>query len=108
MIERVIKALTDKNWQTLAECFSENCTFYDYCPSINGIPNSYIYGNACIEMFFKLKFISGEFEVAEPLIISDNCASFYGAYNGPYINARLDIEEYDSSGLISKAVVHPD
>ena len=107
MIERVINALTEKDYEALSECFSENCMYFDYCPSLNDMPNSFIYGNACMAMFFKLKFLSGEFEVAEPLIENKNCASFFGAYNGPYIYARLNIEEYDNSGLIKKAVVHP-
>ena len=60
-----------------------------------------------LRCFFKLKFLSGEFEAAEPVIESENSASYYGAYNGPYIYARFSIEEYDSTGLIKKAVVHP-
>jgi hypothetical protein len=107
MIEKVIKALTEKDCETLAKCFSENCTYVDYCPSLNDMPNSFIYGNACVEMFFKMKFMSGELEVAEPVIESENRATFFEAVNGPYIYAGLSIEEYDSTGLIKKAVVHP-
>ncbi len=107
MIERVIKALTEKDYDTLAKCFSENCTYVDYCPSLTDMPNSFIHGNACMEMYFKMKFLSGDFEVAEPVIESENRATFFVAYNGPYIYAGLNIEEYDGSGLIKKAVVHP-
>ena len=107
MIEKVMKALTEKDSKALAECFSENCVYFDYCPSLNGKPNSFIYGNACMEMYFKKMFISEDHEVAEPLIESDTRATFFGAYSGPYIYARLNIEEYDGSGLIKKAVVHP-
>ena len=107
MIEKVMKALTEKDYIALAKCFSENCMYFDYCPSLNDMPNSFIYGNDCMEMYFQLKFVTGEFEVAEPLVENENRASFFGAYNGPYIYARLEIEEYDSSGLIKKAVVHP-
>ena len=102
-----MKALTDGDYKTLASCFSENCTYFDYCPSLNGRPNSYIYGNKCMEMYFRKQFISQELEIAEPLIESNDRASFFGAYGGPYIYARVNIEEYDSSGLIKKAVVHP-
>ncbi len=107
MIKNIMRALTEKDSVSLAKCFSENCMYFDYCPSLNDIPNSYVYGNACMEMFFKTRFVSGEFEVAEPLIENQNCASFFGAYGGPYIYARLNIEEYDSYGLVKKAVVHP-
>ena len=107
MIEKVMDALTGKDYKTLASYFSENCKYFDYCPSLNGGSNSFIYGRPCIEMFFQSKFVSKEYEVAEPLVENDSRATFFGAYNGPYIYARLSIEEFDSSGLISKAIVHP-
>ena len=107
MIEKVMKALTEKDYKTLAACFSENCIYFDYCPSLNGMPNSYVYGNACMEMYFRRQFVTGELEVAETLVEGKDRASYFGAYGGPYIYARLNIEEYDSSGLIKKAVVHP-
>ena len=107
MIEKVMKALTEKDHRTLASCFSENCTYFDYCPSLNGRPNIYIYGSACMEMYFAKQFISQELEVAEPLIEGKDCASYFGAYGAPYIYARLNIEEYDNAGLIKKVVVHP-
>ncbi|NLB29181.1 MAG: hypothetical protein GX823_02995 [Clostridiales bacterium] len=107
MIEKVIKALTKQDAKALAECFSENCTYLDYCPSINGKPNGFVYGSACIEMFFKKMFISEGHEVAEPVIESDTRATFFGVYSGPYIYARFNIEELDNDGLIKKAVVHP-
>ena len=107
MIKRVMQALKERDYMALASCFSENCTFFDYCPSLNGKPNSYIYGNACMEMYFRKQFVLHELEVAEPRIEGKDCASYFGAYGGPYIYARLVIEEYDSSGLIKKAVAHP-
>ena len=107
MIEKVMKALTEKDYETLASCFSENCVYFDYCPSMNGMANSYIYGNACINMYFRMMFVTDQLEVSIPVIESENRASYFGAYGGPYIYARLNIEEYDSAGLIKKAVVHP-
>ena len=107
MIEKVMKALTEKDYETLASCFSENCIYFDYCPSMNGKANSYIYGNACVNMFFRRLFVTGELEVAEPVIKNESSATYFGAYGGPYVYARLSIEEYDSVGLIKKAVAHP-
>lgn len=107
MIEKVMKALTEKDYETLASYFSEDCVFFDYCPSMNGRPNSYIYGRPCMNMHFRRMFITGELEVAEPVIESENSASYFGDYGGPYVYARFNIEEYDSSGLIKKAVAHP-
>ena len=107
VIEKVMKALTEKDYETLASCFSENCVYFDYCPSMNGNPNSYIYGSACVSMYFRRMFVTGELEVAEPMIESENSASYFGAYSGPYVYARLSIEERDSSNRIKRAVAHP-
>ena len=107
MIERVIKALTEKDYNTIAECFSDDCTYIDYCPSLFGESGIFIYGKYSLEMILKNKFRSGAFEVSEPLVESETRASFFSVYDGPYVFARLDIEEYDDAGLIKKAVVHP-
>ena len=107
MIEKIINAMMDKDYKTLASCFSEDGEYIDYCPSMNGKANSFIYGNCSVEMFFRNKFAGGDFAIAEPLIESQNRASFFGAYSGPYVYAHLNIEEVDDSGLIKKIVVHP-
>jgi hypothetical protein len=107
MIHKVMKALAEKNGLALAACFSEDCRYFDYCPSCNGEQNYFIYGSDCIEMFFRNRFTYDYLEVGDPVIEDDNTASYFGAYCGPYVFARLRIEEYDETGLIKKVVVHP-
>ena len=107
MIEKIIDAMMNMDYKTLASYFSEDGEYIDYCPLMNGKTNHFLYGNSCVEMFFRRAFASGDFVIASPLIESENRASFFGAYSGPYVYARLNIEEYDSTGLIKKIVVHP-
>lgn len=108
MINKILNALVNKDSQALADCFTENCTYYDYCPVLNGAQNFYVYGNACMALLFKHIFVAGDLEVREPEIEDSDTATFFGAYYGPYVYARLKIEEYDeATGLISKAVVTP-
>jgi len=107
MIEKMIKALEEKNPEALAECFSENCSFADYCPALDGAPCSHIYGKPAVEMYFKLKFLSDELEIKEPIIEDEKHATFFETCGGPYIYAGLDITELDEAGLIKKAVVRP-
>lgn len=108
MIEKILNALMNKDSQGLAECFTENCLYYDYCPALNGARNLYVYGNACMALIFKEMFVAGDLEIREPEIEDRDTATFFGAYYGPYVYARLKIEEYDeATGLIGKVVVTP-
>lgn len=107
MIKKVMNALADKDFKTLAACFSENCKYFDYCPACNGEDNYFVYGNDCVEMFFRNRFTFEHLVVSDPVIEDDNTASYFGAYSGPYVFARFRIEEYDENGLIKKVVVHP-
>ncbi len=107
MIEKALKALSDMDYITFAECFSEDCKYFDYCPSCNGNENYFVYGSACIEMFFRNRFTFQRLIVSDPVVENENTASYFGAYDGPYVFARFRIEEFDEAGLIKKAIVHP-
>ena len=39
MINKVLKALKEKDYVGLAQCFSKDCKYSDYCPSLNGKQN---------------------------------------------------------------------
>ena len=107
MIKNILKALTDKDPAALASLFTEDCLYYDYCPAMNGMLNVSIYGSYGMELMFKKMFVSGDFEAAEPLVENETSGSFFGAYGGPYVYARITIEEYGPDGRVKKAVVHP-
>jgi hypothetical protein len=107
MIEKALKALANKDYKALAACFTEDCKYFDYCPSCNGKDTYFVYGSACVEMFFRNRFTFDQLIVSDPVIEDEKTASFFGAYDGPYIFARFRIEETDATGLIKKAVVHP-
>jgi hypothetical protein len=107
MIGKVMKALTEKDFAAFASCFSEDGKYIDYCPSLNGKNNYFLYGSASIEMFMRNRFSFGQLIIAEPEIEDENSATYFGAYEGPYQYAELEIEEYDEAGLIKKAVAHP-
>ena len=107
MVKKALKALSDKDYKALASCFSEDCKYFDYCPSCNGKDSYFVYGSASVEMFFRNRFTFDSLTVSDPVIENDKTASFFGAYEGPYIFARFRIEELDDAGLIKKAVVSP-
>jgi hypothetical protein len=107
MIRKIIRALTEKDYIALSQCFSENCKYFDYCPSQNGEANYFVYGSDCVEMFFRNRFTFDYLDVAEPVFEDENTATYFGAYNGPFVYARLKIEEYDENGLAKKVLVTP-
>ena len=107
MIRDIVCALVNKDPTMLASFFTEDCLYYDYCPSVNGMQNIYIFGRYGMELAFKRLFVSGDFEAAEPLVEDEKTASFFGAYGGPYVFARIHIEELEDNGRVRKAIVHP-
>lgn len=107
MIEKALRALESRDYKALAACFSEDSRYFDYCPSTNGKENYFVYGSAGIEMFFRNRFTFDLLTVSDPVIETDRKANFFGAYEGPYLFARFEIEEVDAAGRIKKAVVHP-
>jgi len=107
MLEKALRALVEKDYKAFAACFSEDGKYFDYCPACNGKDNYFVYGSAAIEMFYRNRFTFDHVTVSEPVVEDEKTASFFGAYEGPYLFARFEIEEFDTAGLIKKAVVHP-
>lgn len=107
MIKQAMDALVKADFKAFSACFSEDGRYFDYCPALHGKDNYFVYGRDCVEMFFRNRFTFGLLTVAQPVIEDENTASFFGAYDAPFVFARFDIEEYDACGLIKKAVVHP-
>ncbi|MBR6951200.1 MAG: hypothetical protein IKH56_05675 [Oscillospiraceae bacterium] len=107
MINKVMKALYEKDYVGLAECFSPECKYMDYCPSLNGNENYFVYGKEAVEMFFRNRFVHKHFEIASPRVEDSDTATFFGYYDAPFVYARLRIEKRDEQGKIVKLVVSP-
>ena len=106
LLEKAINALKDQDYKTFAACFSEDGRYFDYCPSSNGYDNWFLYGKEAIEMFFRNRFAYDYLIVSDPVLEGESKASFFGAYDGPYLFAMLEIAEISDDGLIQKAVVY--
>jgi hypothetical protein len=107
LLMRAIDALKRTDFKAFASCFSEDGWYSDYCPSSNGGDNWFCFGSAGIEMFFVNRFAHGFFSLSCPKWESDFRASFFGAYDGPYVYAMFEIKEIGDDGLIRRAVVYP-
>jgi len=107
MIQKLMKALEGMDYKGLAACFSEKCRYFDYCPSLYGNENYFVYGSDSVEMFFRNRFVNGYLVVASARVESAVSASFFASYSGPFVYARAEIEEFGENGLIKKLLVHP-
>jgi hypothetical protein len=107
LLMRAVNALEQADFKTFSSCFSEDAWYSDYCPSSNGGDNWFCFGSAGIEMFFRNRFALDHFTLSCPKRESDSRASFFGAYDGPYVYAMFEIKETGSDGRIKKAVVYP-
>ena len=105
MINKLLKALYEKDYVGLAECFARDCKYSDYCPSLNGNPNYFVNGKEGVEMFFRNRFVFNHFEIASPRAESETEGTFFGYYDAPYVYARVRIEGLDENGLITKLVI---
>ena len=99
VINEFIDAMMSKDHVALAKCFSEHCTFVDYCPSMADRQNTFLYGPNSINMYFHNRFMFNGFTMLDPRITSDRTADFYVDYNGRMVHAVAEIARYGDSGL---------
>lgn len=105
MIHKLLDTMYKRDYYGMAECFAQDCKYHDYCPSLNGKDNYFVYGRKAVEMFFRNRFVHNRFDIASPKIENENEATFFGSYEGPFVFARLRIEGVDENGLITKVVI---
>ena len=106
MIKKLLEALEANDETALAACFAPDGQLFDYCPCVNGGTAHIIYGREGIEMLYRGLFALKRLTVAEAEPESDNEGTFFGAYDGPYVFARVTIKDSEG-GLIKKAVIVP-
>ncbi|MEG0217648.1 MAG: hypothetical protein RR572_03645 [Raoultibacter sp.] len=113
IISDFVDAMTAKDHVALANCFTDTCRLFDYCPQGVGLENSYIYGKRAIDMFYHNKFVLGGFSMLDPRIIDERMLNFYANYNGVIIHAIATIENCNGescsldNSLIQEMVIRP-
>lgn len=108
VIDDFKKALENKDYKLLAECFANRSRLFDYCPSTAGLNNFYIYGSKAIDMFYHNKFVLGGLEYYDVQVRSETVIDFYGKYSGNLIHAVGGIQDFDEeTGLIRNMVILP-
>ena len=99
VINEFVDAMTAKDHDALERCFSEHCTFTDYCPSMAERQNTFLYGPHSINMYFHNRFMFNGFTMLDPRITSDRTVDFVADYNGRLIHATAEIVNYGNPEL---------
>lgn len=113
VINDFVTAMQNKDHEALAACFADGCRLFDYCPSVAGRSNSFLYGRNAIEMFYHNKFTFGGFGMLDPRIVDERTVNFYSNYNGTIIHALAQIENCNDgmctldNSLIKELVIRP-
>ena len=108
IIADFIKAMTNKDYRALSQCFSDNCRLFDYCPSSIGKDNSFIYGPRAVDMFYHNRFVLHSLTIHDPMIVDERTVNYYANYGGPLVHVVANIESYDpKTGLIKEMVIRP-
>lgn len=113
VINDFVAAMQAKDHRALAACFTEECRFVDYCPSLVKGQNTFLHGRNAIEMFFHNKFTFGGFSMQDPRITNERTVNFYANYQGAIIHALAQIENCTDGScslddsLIQELVIRP-
>lgn len=99
VINEFIDAMMAKDHVALANCFSEHCTFTDYCPSMADRQDTFLYGPNSINMYFHNRFMFNGFTMLDPRVTSDRTANFFVDYNGQLVHAIAEIVNYGNAEL---------
>lgn len=113
IIDTFIEAMKNKNFEALAECFTEECRLFDYCPQEAGREGFFVYGKRAIDMFYHNQFVLSGFSISDPRVVDDRTVNFYANYGGVIVHALATIETCNGescslqNSLISDMVIRP-
>ena len=112
VINDFINAMMNKDHEALAACFVDDSRFIDYCPSLAGKQDTFLYGPNAINMYFHNRFMFNGFTMHDPRITSDRTANFFVDYSGTLVHALAEIGTYSEGAslddrLIKELVIRP-
>lgn len=106
-MQSLMAALEQKDFRSLAACFSESGQIDDYCPGRLGKNNFHVYGSRTVEMFYRNQFALGGLAISNVKIQDDRSASFLISYRNYTVYAGAKISALDSEGKIRRLTINP-
>lgn len=106
-IERYIQALEKKDFKVLADLFTPEGHYCDYCPTVTHQHEYHLYGKEAIRMFFQNKFLFRQYSILSPVILNDRQAEFIASFGGCYVMAIANLQQISADGHIRRLTVRP-
>lgn len=107
VIQKYLTALETKDFEALAELFTKNGHYCDYCCQWH-IPAriSFIWKEA-ISMFFRNKFLFCQYSILSPTILNGSQAELIASYGGYQVMAIASLQQLTADGHIRRLTVRP-
>lgn len=82
VIQKYLTALETKDFEALAELFTKNGHYCDYCANGTSQHEFHLYGKEAISMFFRNKFLFCQYSILSPTILNGSQAELIASYGG--------------------------
>lgn len=107
VIQKYLTALETKDFEALAELFTKNGHYYDYCANGTSQHEFHLYGKEAISMFFRNKFLFCQYSILSPTILNGSQAEFIASYGGYQVMAIASLQQLTADGHIRRLTVRP-
>ena len=98
VIQKYLTALETKDFEALAELFTKNGHYCDYCANGTSQHEFHLYGKEAISMFFRNKFLFCQYSILSPTILNGSQAEFIASYGGYQVMAIASLQQLTADG----------
>ena len=122
VIQKYLTALETKDFEALAELFTKNGHYCDYCANgtsqrtkpliaarqrkLQALFQQHGVGEA-ISMFFRNKFLFCQYSILSPTILNGSQAELIASYGGYQVMAIASLQQLTADGHIRRLTVRP-
>lgn len=107
VIQKYLTALETKDFEALAELFTKNGHYCDYCANGTSQHEFHLYGKEAISMFFRNKFLFCQYSILSLTILNGSQAEFIASYGGYQVMAIASLQQLTADGHIRRLTVRP-
>ena len=107
VIQKYLIALETKDFEALAELFTKDGHYCDYCANGTPLNEFHLYGKEAISMFFRNKFLFCQYSISSATVLSGSQAEFIASYGGYHVVVIASLQQLTADGHIRRLTVRP-